>query len=465
MNKNLVEFAQTVGISNVIVEPADCARYNADGRGETGAALAVIRPRSTHEVSACVRIARSKNLQIVPQGGRSGLVEAGLANGQLVISLERLTERVDIDPVNRSATVSAGVLLSTVNNAAAQYGLCFPIDLGADPSIGGMVASNTGGARFLRYGDVRRNLLGLEVVLGDDEGTVVTLGKGLWKDNSALDLKQMIVSSAGSLGIVTAATLTLQHMPGNSITAMIALRSADFAIDLLMDLERQFGPLLSAYEGISPEVLELVRDSFERINVPFPGLQLDYAVLVELSAPFAVPNEDLLNKLYDGLLPHMAGDGPVLDAVVDEGGGLWAVRHAIPEALSKRGRVIGCDVAMRRGELVKFRRRARAQIQDLWPNLMTADFGHIGDGGLHFNLVGSKDAPSFDEIARDVRDLVYNMVVNEFGGSFSAEHGIGPRNISYYHAHTPQILQAISGKIQQAFSPYGLGRVSFCQVE
>ncbi|MBP8234388.1 MAG: FAD-binding oxidoreductase, partial [Rhizorhabdus sp.] len=248
--------AAIVGERNLLDAPEDLARYDMDGRQGGGAALAVVRPSSTEQVSALVRAAHAAGQRLVPQGARSGLVGAGLADRQIVLSLERLNAAPVIDAVNRTADVEAGVLLSTLNAAAGEHGLYFPIDLGADPSIGGMVSANTGGARLLRHGDVRRNLLGLEVVLSDAEGTILRFGRGLWKDNSGLDLKQLWVGGAGSLGIVTRATVALQPKPANRITALIALDRPEAAVDLIAPLEAGLGTLLTAFEGMSRPAME-----------------------------------------------------------------------------------------------------------------------------------------------------------------------------------------------------------------
>ena len=366
-----------------------------------------------------------------------------------------------IDPINRTATVDAGVRLSTLNAAAASHGLTFAIDLGADPSIGGMVAANTGGARFLRYGDVRRNLLGLDVVLADRLGSRIQLGGALWKDNSGLDLKQILVGSSGSLGVVTAATLALQPIPAASVSAMIALRDAKAAEVLLCALEAACGTLLTAFEGISPAAYEAALAHVPRLRRPFVAAA-DYFLLVELSAGNALPDEQLEAMLGDVLSPSMEGGGPILDVAVDRKDMLWAIRHAIPESLRALGFVIGCDIALRRGDVIDFRETIGAEIARNFPGLRLCDFGHVGDGGLHFNMVWPREngvPPS--GFLESVQAHVFAATVERYSGSFSAEHGIGPRNIAYYQRWTAPAEQALAGRIQSAFAPVGIGRVDF----
>lgn len=455
-----------VGRAHILCERADLVPYNADGRQDGGEAVAVVRPESTAEVSALMRLAGAEGLTLVPQGGRTGLVGAGLAAkgaGHIVLSLDRLARPPVLDPHNRTVEVDAGVRLSTLNDAAAAHGLVFPIDLGADPSIGGMVATNTGGARLLRYGDVRRNLLAAQLVLADGDGTIVELGRALWKDNSGLDLKQLFIGGAGSLGIVTRATLALQPRPTTVICAMLALRVPDVAIDILMRLEATFGTLLTAFEGMSGGALTAAFAHVPHLRNPFPGAVPGYAVLLELSAGPFVDEAALEEALGAALAPVMEGDAaPVYDAAIDRGGALWAIRHAIPEGLRASGKVIGCDIALRRGDVMRFRAELTRQLAELAPHLVLHDFGHVGDGGLHFNLVWPKAAGPYDPaLAEQARALVFKAAVEDYGGSFSAEHGVGPVNQAYYKRFVPDAERRLAGAVQALLAPRPLGRVNF----
>ncbi|MFC3712965.1 FAD-binding oxidoreductase [Sphingoaurantiacus capsulatus] len=460
MSALLAELRAIVGDAGLLALPDDMARYDSDGRGAGGAAIAVVRPATTGEVSALMRALHRHGAPVVPQGGRSGLAGAGLAAGAVVLSLERLAQAPQIDPINRTVQVDSGVPLSSLNAAAAAHGLTFPIDLGADPSVGGMVVANTGGARFLRYGDVRRNLLGLEVVLADGEGTVIELGGPVWKDNSGLDLKQLFTSSAGALGVVTRATLALQPLPANRVTALVGLATPAAAAPLLVELERRAGTLLTAFEGISATALELALAHVPRLRRPFAASP-PYSVLIELSGGSGLPAGLLTNLLEEAIVP-LIEIGTAIDAAVDEGDSLWAIRHAIPEGLRAHGSVIACDIAVRRGDLSRFRELAAAEVAQRWPQLVVADFGHVGDGGLHFNMVWPRDAgPAPAGLAAAVQSLVFAMVVEQFSGSFSAEHGIGPRNIDHYARFTPPPVRDLAGRVQRLVAPAGLGRVDF----
>jgi FAD/FMN-containing dehydrogenase len=456
--------ANIVGARNVLTEADDLARYGSDGRGAMGAALAVVRASSAEEVAAIVRLCVAAGVILIPQGGRTGLVAAGIgdaAGEAIILSLDRLARAPVIDPVNRTAEVDAGTLLSMLNAAAELHGLFFPIDLGADPSIGGMIAANTGGARFLRYRDVRHNLMSVDVVTAEAEPQILKLGAALWKNNSGIDLKQIFVGSSGSLGIVTRATVALSLKPTATITTMLALAEADAVIPLLGALETAFGAMLTAFEGISGPALTAALDHVPRLRNPFPGARPDYAVLVELSAGAALDEDLLEDRLATALEPWL-DSGAVLDASIDRGGDLWAIRHAVPEGLRASGRVVACDIALRRGDIMHFRADLKARLHAIAPQMELHDFGHIGDGGLHFNMVWPPAAGPFDAaLADSVRTEVFDATVTEYGGSFSAEHGIGPANAAAYTRLIAPEVRELAGRVQRLVAPARIGRVDF----
>jgi FAD/FMN-containing dehydrogenase len=460
------QFEAIVGAGNVFAGEGDTARYSEDGRGTGNAPKMVVRPRGDCQIIAVTRLANKLGIRLVPQGARTGLVGASVAsmNGEaIILSLERHNQHIRIDPENRTATVDSGVSLSRLNDAAAQHGLFFPIDLGADPSVGGMIAANTGGARFLRYGDVRRNVLSVDCI-APDCGEIIRLGKGLWKDNSALDLKQCIIGSSGGLSIVTSATLALQPLPANRSGAILQLVDASRAVAILGRLEAEFGTLLTAFEGISANALRLALNHAPSLRRPFSQLPVDgYYLLIELSAPKAMA-PDLLDQLLTNALAGVLEDYPesCVDAVVGGVESFWAIRHAIPAALRASGTVIACDISLPRGRVAEFREQAQALARQEWPLLILADFGHIGDGGLHFNFVWPHaEQPMPSNLKHDVQSAIFEKCVTEFGGSFSAEHGVGPSNIDFYHRFVPPQVRQLSAAVQGIFAKAPLGRVSF----
>ncbi|MCJ2181981.1 FAD-binding oxidoreductase [Novosphingobium sp. 1949] len=462
--ETLAAFEALVGPSNVLTAPGDMATYAEDGRGTRGEPGLVVRPGSSEEVRAVLALAFARGLRVVPQGARTGLVAAGLAQsgeGQLLLSLERLKGTIAIDPVNRSVTLGAGTLLSELNAAAEEHGLFFPIDLGADPSIGGMIGANTGGARLLRYGDLRKNLMGLELVTAEKTPRILQLGSALWKNNAALCLQGLVAGSSGALGVVTSATLALSPKPVNTVTALLALPHPEVALDILARMEDAFGTLLTAFEGISRPALSAAIRHVPSLRDPFGGEVPGYCVLLELSGGRAVAAEWLEETLAETLEP-LFEDGRIADTRIDRGTALWAVRHAVPEGLRRSGKVVACDIAMKRGDVMRFRTEIAERLAAIAPQLELHDFGHIGDGGLHCNCVWPESAGPYDPaVAEAARAAIFTSVVEDYTGSFSAEHGVGPANYAWYERFTPPDVLALSGALQALIAPMPFGRVDF----
>lgn len=432
------ELVTRLGVENVLTDNAEMAKYQTAARYDDGKAAFVVRPRDVDSISAAVAICRRHGVTLIPQGANTGLVGAavpGPAGADGVLSLDRLAREITLDLPNRSVRVSAGVLLSDLNTELEKHGLACPIDLGADPSIGGMVATNTGGARFIRYGDLRHSVLGLKVVLADEAGTVVDLAGGLRKNNVGLDLKQLFIGTGGAYGIVTHVDLDIQKLPRQSATALVVPESRASVLPLLLASEEAFGGDLTSFEGMSGEAIGCVFRHVPDTRNPFaPEPIPDYAVLIELtrSTSESAAQENLAAHLGD-FLGQQFEAGTIVNAVMDHPESLWKIRHSISEALREEGRVIGLDISVRRGDLERFHVEARSLVTRDYPWLSICDFGHCGDGGDHFNLVWPKkaDRPYDTAVAKEVRTRIYEILVRGFGGSFSAEHGIGPANQIY----------------------------------
>ena len=281
-----------LGERAVVTEAHELARYEKGWRYGQGTALAVVRPASTDEVSRVLAFAAERGIRVLPQGANTGLVGASTpdASGDiLVLSLERLARTLEIDPVDRTVLAGGGVLLSQLEGALAEQGLMFPIDLGADPTVGGMVATNAGGTRLLRYGDVRQNLLGLEVVLAD--GTVLDLMSALRKNNTGLDAKQLFVGTSGVFGVVTRALLRVVPRPAQRSTALVGAAEGATVLRLLAHLERSLGDVLTAFEVMSAAALAPVFRYQPRLRNPFGAVLPPYTTLVELAT--TLPAETL----------------------------------------------------------------------------------------------------------------------------------------------------------------------------
>jgi FAD/FMN-containing dehydrogenase len=433
-------------------------RYLQPARYGAGQAACMVRPSSVAEVSALMALAADRGARVIAQGAHTGLVRAGTptdAQRDLLLSTERLKQVFELDLLDRTLRLSAGYRLSEVNERLAEHGLWFPVDLSADPSIGGMLAHNTGGTRMLRYGDVRANTLGLEVVLAEPAGQVLRCGQGLQKDNSALALGHLFIGSSGSLGVITEATLKLSPLPRQRAVALVAPSGLAPVFPLYQTVMQRWGVLVSAFEGISRAALEAGLHG-QDLSRWFSGELPDYALLIELSSE--LPSDQLdLQGLLQGWLEAEFESGRVADAVLDADEAIWGLRHRISEGLREQGKVIGLDLSLPRRAFMVFREEGAAWLALNHPQLRLADFGHLGDGGMHFNMVWPKEAGPLDpaqELA--LREGLYRLVAAH-GGSISAEHGVGPQLQEAYRAHWRQVSPAVldwAGRVQMLFDPH-----------
>lgn len=441
-----------------VVPPEESGAFTRGARYGVGAALNVVKPETVEQVQAIVRLCARNSVRLLSQGANTGLTGASTpdaSGNQLVVSMARMRSVCDIRPLDRTVTVDAGMTLSELNEKLASHGLRFPIDLGADPQIGGMIATNTGGSRLIRFGDVRRHVLALEAVLFDPQATAVRLGRGLRKDNTGFDLKQPLIGTSGAAGVITSATLALHPLPQQSATALVAPTSNEAALELLRLVESELGDFLSSFEGMSAEAVDAAVGHVPGLRMPFGTARPGFTLLIELESSSRpdLTGLDLQTSLTEFLARHYGT--LVEDAVVDRGEGLWKIRHSISEGLRHLGMVIAFDISVPRARIMEFRDEARRLVHTRWPALRVADFGHVADGGLHFNLViPNEHRASFSaESIREIRATLYELVVVHYDGSFSAEHGVGPHNIEYYRRHTEPALQALAGRMQRLFDP------------
>ncbi|WP_428514772.1 FAD-binding oxidoreductase [Roseovarius sp.] len=416
-----------------ITAPAEMDAYLRGVRGEIGTSPAVLLPETTEEVAQCMRHLQTSDTPFVAQSGNTGLVGASVPDDtgtQAVLSLSRLRETFDLDVANRSLRVSAGFRLSEVNDRLAEHGLFFPIDLGSDPMIGGMVATNTGGGRFLRYGDVRRNTLGLTVV---SQGEVLQLGSPVRKDNTGPDWKQMHIGSCGWFGTITEAILNVEPVVAEQATALVVPSCDAVMLTLLRHLELRVGPFLSAFEFMSRAAMAHSFDHAPSLKNPFARGEIpETALLIELSRPTKAPWDTPLDEVLEAVLSEAwdLPEAPLEDALFGRPEEIWALRHALSEGVKAAGPLIAFDLGFTRDKVIAFRTEMTRKLAEDFAMMEVCDFGHLGDGGLHFNLVKTDGAVD-GAFEQELRDYVVDHAVTAFGGSFSAEHGIGPKNIRY----------------------------------
>lgn len=452
-------FVRLLGDGGVLTSPEDRARFEKGWRYGVGAARCVVRPASTQEVAAVLRLCNEQRVRVVPQGANTGLVAASTpdASGTMVVlSLERLNRRIEVDVHGRTVVVDGGVLLSQLNERLAKDGFWFPVDLGADPQIGGMVATNTGGTRLLRYGDVRHNLLGLEVVLGD--GRVLTQLNRLRKNNTGLDAKHLFVGTTGVFGVVTHAVLQIAPLPQQRAVALVACHDGDTVLELLTALEAELGEVLSAFEVMSAQALEAVFAHQANLRRPFAKLPR-YAALVELSSTLPVTTLSLEAALQARLewFVEQAGDG-VPDVLIGNGDEFWQLRHHISESLRSAGKMLAFDISVPRSMLPAFTGEVERLLAADWPAVRLCDYGHWGDGGTHLNLVWSEAevGKPHAEVTAALQPRIYELAVHGYGGSYSAEHGVGPHNQRYFDLYTDPLVKRLGGLLADFCDPAGL---------
>lgn len=418
-----------VGPKGWSTDDAANAPYLEDWRRlHNGRTAMVLRPKTSDEVRRIMRCAAEFEIPVVPQGGNTGLVGGGIPDGsgdQILLSLERLKGVRDIDPLNYTMSVNAGVTLKEVQDLALEHDRFFPLSIGSEGSaqIGGVVSTNAGGISVLKYGSMRDLVLGLEVVLPD--GTIWDGLNNLRKNNTGYDLKQLFIGAEGTLGIVTAATLKLFPAPKKRQTALAAVPSPQAAVELLSLAREASGDLISSFELIPRIAFDLV---FKHVPATNDPLVQSYPWYVLLEASSSQETADLRSfcetLLTDGLEHQLVLDGTV--ATSDwQAENLWRMRHAISEAERAEGTSIKHDISVPISSIAAFLEEASAATLAKCPDLRVVAFGHIGDGNIHFNLQQPEDDDgSFKSRWGEMNTIVHDIVIKHHG-SISAEHGIG----------------------------------------
>ena len=419
-----------VGDAYVLTTGVDMAPFLTDWRGRfTGKAAAVLRPASVDQVADLVRACARWRVPIVPQGGNTGLVLGSVpdASGRaVVLSLARLNTIRAVDAVNRTTTVDAGCILQQVQEAAAAAGCLFPLSLAAEGScsIGGNLSTNAGGTAVLRYGNTRELCLGLEVVT--PQGEVWSGLRGLRKDNTGYDLRDLFIGAEGTLGIITGAVLKLYPQPKASITALAALRTPAHALRLLTLMQDRCGASLTGFELMSRFCLDLVATHFPQLPKPFSQPHAQY-VLLELSS--SQSEAHAIGLLEDGIGAALAEtiiDDAVVANSIEQSLGLWRLREHIPLAQAAAGKNIKHDISLPVSSIADFIAATTPQLDQAFPGCQLVCFGHLGDGNLHYNVAPPDGISNEDFLAnQDAVNRVVHDSVMRFGGSISAEHGIG----------------------------------------
>ncbi len=443
-----------------VLQGGDLAAYEVDWRKRYhGRARLVVRPGSTAEVAAVVRACAAAGAAIVPQGGNTGLVGASVpdASGtQVLMHMGRLNRIRAIDGANLTMTVEAGCLLQAVQEAAAAQGWLFPLSLAAEGSctIGGNLATNAGGTQVVRYGNARDLCLGLEVVTA--EGEVWEGLSGLRKDNTGYDLRDLFIGSEGTLGLITAATLKLYPLPAAVTTALASLDWLDAAVEFLGLAQSRLGASLTGFEVMNRFSLDLVRRHFPQLAQPLPGA--GWTVLLEQSDN---EGEAQAAQRFEALLETALERGLISDAAVasslEQSKTMWHLREAIPLAQGLEGLNIKHDISVPISRIPAFVRATDEALERAVPGVRLVDFGHLGDGNLHYNVqapVGMDAQRFLAEHEARVNGIVYDAVMAH-GGSISAEHGIGALKRDELARRKSPVALKLMRAVKQALDPHG----------
>jgi FAD/FMN-containing dehydrogenase len=417
-----------LGPKGVSTDPAEIAPHVSDWRGRwKGETPVLVKPASTEEVSTALQLAAAFGVAVTPQGGNSGMVNGGVPYGEALVSLKRMNRVREVDHLNDAMTLEAGVILTRAQEVAEEAGRLFPLSLGSEgvATVGGLISTNAGGVAVLRYGMMRELVLGIEAVLPD--GRIWNGLRGLRKDNTGYDLKQLFIGAEGTLGVVTAATLKLFPRPAVRETAWAAVRSAAAAVELLARAKAASGGAVTGFELISSFALDLVLKHIPDTRDPLPAAT-PWRVLMELS----LPRKEGARDLIEGLLADAIEAGVVQDAAIADSLAqsqmMWKIRETISPAEKAHGKALKHDVSVPVSRVAEFIERGDKLARSVAPGVDVIAFGHVGDGNIHFNITPppgvDQDAFVDGEQGHAVTRAIHDLIC-ELNGSISAEHGIG----------------------------------------
>lgn len=440
----------------------DAAAYGSEWTGHYHwQPLAVVRPATTAEVSAVVRLASAAGVAVVPVGGNTGLNGGTFAEGALMLSLARMNRIREIRPAARVAVVEAGVVLSRIHEAAAAQGLSFPLTFGARGSatVGGFLSTNAGGSNVLRYGNARALVLGIEAVLAD--GRVLNLMSALHKDNTGYDLRDLMIGAEGTLGIITAAVLKLVPAPAAHATATVAAPDLDAALAILNRLQVASGGAVEAFEYMPASYMARLARYRPDLRPPFVQTA-PATLLVEIASTMprdATPGPDgalPLVALLEAALAEGMAAGEVIDAVVAQTGAqrraMWERREAAAEVSLNTAPLVDTDIALPLDGLSPFLAAMTRRLAALDPEASETVVAHLGDGNIHYTAYPARDDPG---LLADIRAAVAEEAVSR-GGSFSAEHGIGLSKRATMAAHKDPVALEVMRAIKAALDPKGI---------
>ena len=462
MQKLIDQLANILDAKYILLDDQEKAPYLTDWRKRfTGKALAVVLPGNSEEVAQIVKLCSENRVAIVPQGGNTGFCGGATPDDtgtQIILNVKRMNQIREVDVLNQTITLEAGCILQTVQEQASVQGFLFPLSLGAEGScmIGGNLATNAGGTNVLRYGNTRDLCLGLEVVTA--QGEIWNGIKGLRKDNTGYDLRDLFIGSEGTLGIITAAVMKLYPMPLSQWTTLVGCESIAATITLLNLFQKRATSLLTGFEMMTRESLELNEKHFPHMANPLQG-NPPFTVLIELSDH---ESEEHVRQLLEKILEEAFEDHMISDAVIannlSQANAFWQMREHITLAQAEEGANLKHDITIPLSSLESFIQDTDQLMRSVFPGIRIINFGHLGDGNLHYNIAPppNLDPQEFNKNhEKEIHDLVYAQV-ERCKGSISAEHGIGQLKLAGLRGHKGEVAHDLMMAIKKALDPQNI---------
>lgn len=456
LRDQLINALQSADV-RILTHPDEMATALVDWRHRfKGTALAVLQPGTSEDLAFAVRVCGELGLQLVPQGGNTGLCGGATpsdAQHQVVLSLSRLQRVRNIDVIGNTLTVEAGCILETVQQLADDADRLFPLSLAAEGSaqIGGVLSTNAGGTAVLRYGTARDLVLGLEVVLAD--GTLWNGLRSLRKDNTGYDLRQLFIGSEGTLGIITAAVLKMYAKPRHVMTSLVALESAGAAVTLLGLIRHDFGDRLSGFEVFDAQCMTMTIQHHPDLRNPFADAHPWYALMEVSETSELVPLQHMIESALMKALDTGLATDVVLATSEKQRCEFWKLRESISESQKREGFSLKHDISVPIAGITEFLATAGEKLSEDFPGLRIGAFGHFGDGNIHFNVrpPTRKDRP--DELEHEIAEVIYR-VATDLGGSFSAEHGVGQLKVRELAAYKSPQEMNLFRQLKAALDPH-----------
>jgi FAD/FMN-containing dehydrogenase len=462
MQNFINELSEILEPKYILTEEEDKAPYLTDWRKRfTGKALAVLLPGTSPQVANIVKICSQYQIAIVPQGGHTGFCGGATPDSsgkQVILNLKRMNKIKEFDIANQTITLEAGCILQAVQEKAAEQGFLFPLSLGAEGScmIGGNLATNAGGTNVLRYGNARDLCLGLEVVTA--KGEIWNGIKGLRKDNTGYDLRDLFIGSEGTLGIITSAVMKLYPLPISQWTTLVACSTVADSIRLLNLFQKRATSLLTGFEMMTQESLELNEKHFPQMANPLQG-KPPFTVLIELSDH---ESEYHVRHLLEAILEEAFASQLISDAVIasnlTQANAFWHMREHITLAQAEEGANLKHDITIPLSSLESFIQETDALMRTQFPGIRIINFGHLGDGNLHYNIAPplGVDPKAFNQTnEKPIHELVYAQV-ERCNGSISAEHGVGQLKLDALRAHKGEVAHELMKSLKRALDPQNI---------